>query len=63
MNGEFFMTDRLSRSNSQSDLNNYGQGQPDDKNKDVDKKKDGATGQSGKNAGQGTSEKTKLSRR
>lgn len=53
------MSDRLSRSNSQSDLNNYGQGQPDDKNKDVDKKKDGATGQSGKNAGQGTSEKNK----
>ena len=52
------MSDRLSRSNSQSDLNNYGQGQQDDKNKDVDKKKDGATGQSGKNAGQGHAEKS-----
>ncbi len=53
------MTDRLSKRDSQSNLPNYGQGQPDDKNKDVDKKKDGATGQSGKNAGQGTSEKNK----
>lgn len=52
------MTDRLP-SNPQSHLPNYGQGQQDDKNKDVDKKKDGATGQSGKNAGQGTSEKNK----
>ena len=33
------MTDRLSRSNSQSDLPNYGQGQQDDKNKDVGKKR------------------------
>jgi hypothetical protein len=58
MNGEFFMTDRLP-SNPQSHLPNYGQGQPDDKNKDVDKKKDGATGQSGKNAGQGHADKNK----
>lgn len=50
------MTDRLP-SNPQSHLPNYGQGQPDDKNKDVDKKKDGATGQSGKNNGQGHAEK------
>ena len=34
------MTDRLP-SNTQSHLPNYGQGQPEDKNKDVDKKKDG----------------------
>jgi hypothetical protein len=59
MNGEFFMSDRLPRSNSQSHLPNYGQGQPDDKNKDVGKKKDGATAQSDKNTGQGTSEKNK----
>ena len=51
------MSDRLPRSNSQSHLPNYGQGQPDDKNKDVDKKKDGATGQSGKNTGQGHADK------
>jgi hypothetical protein len=57
MNGEFFMSDRLPRSNSQSHLPNYGQGQPDDKNKDVDKKKDGAPSQSGKNAGQGHADK------
>jgi len=43
--------------NPQRNLPNYGQGQPDDKNKDVDKKKDGATGQSGKNTGQGHAEK------
>ena len=53
------MTDRLSRSNSQSDLPNYGQGQPDDKKKDVDKKKDGATGQSDKNTGQDHEDKNK----
>ena len=53
------MTDRLSRSNSQSDLPNYGQGQPDDKKKDVDKKKDGATGKSDKNTGQGHADKNK----
>ena len=52
------MTDRLP-SNPQSHLPNYGQGQPDDKNKDVDKKKHGATGQSGKNAGQGHADKNK----
>jgi len=51
------MTDRLSKRDSQSNLPNYGQGQPDDKNKDVDKKKDGATGQSGKNTGQGHADK------
>ena len=50
------MTDRLP-SNPQSHLPNYGQGQQDDKNKDVDKKKDGATGQSGKNTGQGHADK------
>ena len=50
------MTDRLP-SNTQSHLPNYGQGQPEDKNKDVDKKKDGAPGQSGKNAGQGHADK------
>ena len=50
------MTDRLP-SNPQSHLPNYGQGQPDDKKKDVDKKKDGATGQSGKNAGQAHADK------
>ena len=53
------MTNRLSRSNSQSDLPNYGQGQQDDKNKDVGKKKDGATAQSDKNTGQGHSDKNK----
>lgn len=53
------MTDRLSRSNSQSDLPNYGQGQQDDKNKDVGKKKDGATAQSDKNTGQGHADKNK----
>ena len=50
------MTDRLP-SNTQSHLPNYGQGQPEDKNKDVDKKKDSAPGQSGKNAGQGHADK------
>ncbi len=53
------MNDRLPRSNSQSHLPNYGQGQPDDKNKDVDKKRDGALGQSDKNTGQGHSDKNK----
>jgi hypothetical protein len=57
MNGEFFMSDRLPRSNSQSHLPNYGQGQPDDKNKDVAKKKDGAPSQSDKHTGQGHAEK------
>ena len=52
------MTDRLPRSNSQSHLPNYGQDQSDNK-KDVDKKKDGATGQSDKNTGQGHSDKNK----
>ncbi len=52
------MTDRLP-SNPQSHLPNYGQDQPDDKNKDVDKKKDGATAQSDKNTGQGHSDKSK----
>ncbi len=53
------MSDRLPRSNSQSHLPNYGQGQSDDKNKDVDKKKDGAPSQSDKNTGQGHSDKNK----
>ena len=52
------MSDRLPRSNSQSQLPNYGQDQSDNK-KDVDKKKDGATGQSEKNTGQGHSVKPK----
>ena len=52
------MTDRLP-SNPQSHLPNYGQGQPDDKNKDVGDKKDGAPGQSDKNTGQGHADKNK----
>ena len=52
------MSDRLPRSNSQSQLPNYGQGQSDNK-KDVDKKKDGAPAQSDKNTGQGHSDKNK----
>ncbi len=52
------MTDRLPRSNSQSQLPNYGQGQSDNK-KDVDKKKDGAPAQSDKNTGQGHSDNNK----
>ncbi len=59
MNGEFFIGDRLSRSNSQSNLPNYGQGQSDDKNKDVGNKKDGAPAQVEKNIGQGPSDKNK----
>jgi hypothetical protein len=58
MNGEFFMSDRLPRSNSQSQLPNYGQGQSDNK-KDVGKKKDGAPAQSDKNTGQAHSDKNK----
>ena len=52
------MTDRLPRSNSQSQLPNYGQDQSDTK-KDVDKKKDGAPAQSDKNTGQGHSDNNK----
>jgi len=52
------MTDRLPRSNSQSQLPNYGQGQSDNK-KDVGKKKDGAPAQSDKNTGQGNSDNNK----
>lgn len=52
------MSDRLPRSNSQSQLPNYGQGQSDNK-KDVGKKKDGAPAQSDKNTGQGHSDKNK----
>ncbi len=52
------MSDRLPRSNSQSQLPNYGQGQSDNK-KDVDKKKDGAPAQSDKNTGQGHSDNNK----
>ena len=59
MNGEFFMSDRLPRSNSQSHLPNYGPGQSDDKSKDVGNKKDGAPAKSDKNAGQGHSDKNK----
>jgi len=33
------MSDRLPRSNSQTHLPNYGQGQPNENNKEVDKKK------------------------
>lgn len=53
------MSDRLPRSNSQSHLPNYGQGQPDDKSKDVAKKKDGAPSQSDKHTGQGYADKNK----
>ncbi len=53
------MSDRLPRSNSQSHLPNYGQGQPDDKNKDVAKKKDGSPSQSDKHTGQGHADKNK----
>ncbi len=53
------MTDRLPRSNSQSHLPNYGQGQSDENNKDVDKKKDGASARLDKNTGRGDSDKNK----
>lgn len=53
------MSDRLPINNSKSNLSNYGQGQPDDKNKDVGKKKDGASGQSDKNTSQGHADKNK----
>lgn len=53
------MSDRLPRSNSQSHLPNYGQGQSSENNRDVDKKKDGAPAQSDKNTGRGDSDKNK----
>jgi len=53
------MSDRLPRSNSQTHLPNYGQGQPNENNKEVDKKKDGAPARSDKNTGRGDSDKNK----
>ena len=53
------MSDRLPRSNSQSHLLNYGQGQPDDKNTDIGNDKNGAPAKSDKKNGQGQSEKSK----
>lgn len=51
------MSDRLSRSNSQSNLPNYGQGEHEDKNTDVANNKNGNPAQSDKNTGRGYSER------
>ena len=50
------MSDRLSRSNSQSNLPNYGQGEHEDKHTDVGNNKNGNPDQSDKNPGRGYSE-------
>ncbi len=51
------MSDRLSRSNSQTNLPNYGQGQHEDKNRDVGNDKSGASAKLDKDTGQAHSEK------